>query len=158
MIIRIILTVIFAIIGVYKYKKSLIHEIDHNPKLIKDNKLNFTTSAIPYTLFKVFVVYAICLIVSLFVLESQCNNLVLTEKYILEDKINYKDSDNKNQKISFNIEDEEIVINNLSKIINKSADENSVEVYERKSKYEIINFLLWNSYSKEVIINTIKEE
>lgn len=158
MIIRIILTVIFAIIGIYKYKKSLIHEIDHNPKLIKDNKLNFTTSAIPYTLFKVFVVYAICLIVSLFVLESQCNNLVLTEKYILEDKINYKDSDSKNQKISFNIEGEEVVINNLSKIINKSADENSVEVYERKSKYEIVNFLLWNSYSKEVIINTIKEE
>ena len=158
MIIRIILTVIFAIIGIYKYKKSLIHEIDHNPKLIKDNKLNFTTSAIPYTLFKVFVVYAICLIVSLFVLESQCNNLVLTEKYILEDKINYKDSDNKNQKKSFNIEGEEVVINNLSKIINKSADENSVEVYERKSKYEIVNFLLWNSYSKEVIINTIKEE
>lgn len=158
MIIRIILTVIFAAIGIYKYKKSLIHEIDHNPKLIKDNKLNFTTSAIPYTLFKVFIVYAICLISSLFILESQCNELVLTEKYILEEKIDYKDSNNKNQKITLEINDEKIIVKDLSKITNKESEENSVEVYERKSKYEIINFLLWNSYSKEAIINTIKEE
>lgn len=149
MIIRIFLTITFLIIGYFKYKKSLIKEIEKNPKLIKNNKIDFTTTAIPYILFKVFVVYAFLMIISILLLSSQCNKPEILKTYEFNTADTYTTNTNYNQTYKFIINDEMICIKGIDCInVYKDSEQNFVEEYILKSDNKIINFLMYGGFKK----------
>lgn len=154
MIIRIILTIIFLIIGIISYKKSIIIEKEKNPKLLKDNKLNLLTSAIPYTLSKVFITYGICLIASVLFLQSQCTEKRILSTYeITSIEKEYEENSRKNQTYIFNNNDEIIKEKNIDKLeIIEESNKMYVEKYELISTNEIINILMYGSYERGLII------
>lgn len=154
MVIRIILTVIFLLIGIRSYKKNIIIEKEKNPKLIKDNKLNLLTSTIPYTLSKVFVVYAIFLITSVLYLQSLCTEKRVIETYEIT-SINEELEANKlkNQTYTFENNNNKIKIKNIDEIeIIEESDELYVEKYELISTNDIVNILMYGSYENGLII------
>lgn len=154
MVIRILITIIFIIIAFFKCKKNLIIEKETNPKLKKDGKLNFLTSAIPFTLFLVFIVYVIVLFTSILFLQSKCNEMVLIETHDvtnINDK--YQANELKNQTYKFENNNEVITIKNIDKLLIEVSPSNKfIEVYEIKSNNKIINFLLYGSFERGLII------
>lgn len=154
MVIRIILTIIFLLIGIRSYKKSIIIEKEKNPKLIKDNKLNLLTSTIPYTLSKVFIVYAIFLIVSVLYLQSLCTEKRIVETYEIT-SINEEITANelKNQNYIFENGENKIKLKNIDEVeIIEESDELYVEKYELISTNDIVNILMFGSYENGLII------
>lgn len=146
MVIRILLTIIFLIIGYKSYKKSIIIEKEKNIKLKKDNKLNLLTSTIPYTLSKIFFIYAFCLLFSVLFLQYNSNEIKIVEKYNITEIVDCKENNLKNQTCIFKNGNEKIKIKNIDKVNIKNTKNNSyIEKYEIVSNNKIINFLLYGA-------------
>lgn len=153
MIIRLIITIIFIIIGYFKSKKTLIIEKETNPKLKKDGKLNFLTSSIPFTLFLVFLVYAIVLFSSIFYLQSKCVYPTLKETYNYDSLTKYYETNTrKNQTYILEYNKEKIKIRNVDKLTIKNSEDSYAELYELKSNNKIIDCLLYGTFERELII------
>lgn len=153
MIIRLIITIIFIIIGYFKSKKTLIIEKETNPKLKKDGKLNFLTSSIPFTLFLVFLVYAIVLFSSIFYLQSKCVYPTLKETYNYDSLTKYYETNTrKNQTYILEYNKEKIRIRNVDKLTIKNSEDSYAELYELKSNNKIIDCLLYGTFERELII------
>lgn len=152
MIIRILLTVLFLLFACIACKREMIKEIQENPRLIKDNKFNFLTSAVPYTLFKIIVLYTITLIASIYFLNSLCTTKVLIKDYTYTEISVYENSTKKNQKIKFENDDEKITLSGISKTEVVEGPIQHIELYELRSDNKIVNMLLLNTLEKQVII------
>lgn len=155
MVIRIVLTILFLIIGFFSYKRSIIVEKEKNPKLIKDNKLNLLTSTIPYTLSKVFFVYAFFMISGIMLLQSLCTEKNIINKYeITSINEEYIENSNKNQTYIFNNDNDTIKLKNIDYLnIVYNADAMYIEEYNLTSSYEIVNILMYGAYEKGIIIH-----
>lgn len=153
MLIRLIITIIFIIIGYFKSKKTLIIEKETNPKLKKDGKLNFLTSSIPFTLFLVFLVYAIVLFSSIFYLQSKCVYPTLKETYNYDSLTKYYENNTrKNQTYILEYNKEKIKIRNVDKLTIKNSEDSYAKLYELKSNNKIIDCLLYGTFERELII------
>lgn len=153
MLIRLIITIIFIIIGYFKSKKTLIIEKETNPKLKKDGKLNFLTSSIPFTLFLVFLVYAIVLFASIFYLQSKCIYPTLKTIYNYDTLTkNYENNTRKNQIYVLENNKEKLTIRNVDKLTIKESEASYAELYELKSNNKIIDCLLYGTFERELII------
>lgn len=156
MVIRIVLTLIFIIIGFLNVKRSLIKEINDNPyiKKVQKNKLqNFLVSTIPYTLFKIAVIYVILMVLSVMFLQSKCRVPILIETYnydtLLED---YKENNKKNVTYMYEFDGKNYKIRDVDKVIINNDFSNYIELYELKSDNNIINILLYGMFERQIII------